>query len=379
MEFLKTWKFWKRVLIVIVSAALVLGVAGFVAVKYVLGKIGSANNGETFATVLPENEDFETDEPDFTTEPSTAPTTEPTTAPTTTPTTVPTTAPTTEPTTAPTTAPPETDPPETEPPVTWEEVEQLYDENVTNILLIGQDSRSEGSRGRADAMLVLSLNKANGTITLTSFMRDLYVQIPGGYSDNRLNASFRFGGASLLGDTIKENFGLSVDGSVEVNFTQFAQIIDILGGVEISLTSKEVNYMSDRWGYTELVEGTNLLNGDQALSYCRIRKIDSDHQRTNRQRKVLIKIAEVARSMSAGQMLDVINQVLPHVSTDLSDGQIIDLATSALSILGGGGSIKSAKVPQSGDYYSDRIRGMSVLVPDLIDCNEYLKDVIYGG
>lgn len=375
-NFLTSKKFWLRVAIVILVLILVLGIAGVVAVEYILGKIGSAADDETFETIPPHLEDFETDEPEETdpaeettepTEPSTE-VTEPT---------VETTEPTVETTEAPTE--PETTPPTTAAPsVEWGEVEQLYDENVINILLIGNDARGS-ARGRSDTMILLSINKNNNTLYLTSFMRDLYVQIPGGYSDNRINAAYRFGGAELLDKTIKQNFGITVDGNVEVNFTQFEKIIDILGGVEISLTAKEAKYMSDRWGYTDLVEGVNHLDGGKALSYCRIRKIDSDHKRTERQRKVLATIANAARNMSIGQMVDIINEVLPYVKTDLSDSEIVSYATTTLSMLAGGTTIQSGKVPKdSGYYYGATIRGMSVLVPYRYKCNQYLKDTIYG-
>lgn len=365
-KFLTSKKFWIRVAIVILVLILVLGIAGVAAVRYVLGKIGSATGDETFETVPPHLEDFETDEPETTdlTEETTDPTEE-------------TTDPTADTTEEPTEE--ETVPATTAPNITWGSVEQLHDDNVINILLIGSDT-SGSSRARSDSMILLSINKNNNTLYLTSFMRDLYVQIPGGYSDNRINASYRFGGASLLDSTIQKNFGITVDGNVEVNFTQFAKVIDILGGVDVTLTAKEAAYMRDHWGFTSIQEGANHLNGEQALGYCRIRKIDSDHKRTERQRKVLTAIANSARNMSIGQVMDVINQVLPYVKTDLSDSQILDYATTGLTMLAGGSSIKSTKVPlDSSYYYSAKIRGMAVMVPDLTKCNQYLKNTIYGG
>ena len=148
----------------------------------------------------------------------------------------------------------------------------------------------------------------------------------------------------------------------------------------MTLTAKEAAYMRDHWGFTSIQEGANHLNGEQALGYCRIRKIDSDHKRTERQRKVLTAIANSARNMSIGQVMDVINQVLPYVKTDLSDSEILDYATTGLTMLAGGSSIKSTKVPlDSSYYYSAKIRGMAVMVPDLTKCNQYLKNTIYGG
>lgn len=365
MKIFKNKKLWLRIALVVLAVILVLLVAGIIAVEYVLGKIGSANPDETFATIPPGMDYFETDPPEETdptevTDPiGTADSTDPTDP----------SASATEPVQ---TQPPETQPPETQPAFAWPEVERLQSSDVVNILLIGQDAR------RSDSMILLSLNKKTNSITLTSFMRDLYVQIPGGYRDNRINAAYAWGGRDLLNATIEKNFGVVIDGDVEVGFDQFSKIINILGGVDVKLTSAEAKHMRSL-GYEDIQEGMNHLTGGQALTFCRIRKIDSDHNRTERQRRVLTALANSARSMNAAQMLDLVNQVLPYVRTNLSSQQIIDVATSGLSILASGGQIQSGKVPQSGHYYGSKIMGMQVLVPDLIKCNQYLKQTIYGG
>lgn len=352
-------KKWKKigliVLIVVLSLVLLATLTLAIAGSYILDKLGSAQPPETFEVILPEDEDFETDT--FATEPTES-------------TAVETTVP--EETTQPTEAPEPT-----RPNFDWPAVERLQSDDVMNILLIGQDSdKATGQRSRSDSMILLSINKKNNTITMTSFMRDLYVQIPGGYTDNRINASYRFGGAALLDATIEKNFGVVIDGNVEVGFDQFIKIIDILGGVDVYLTDAEAKYMQT-CGYL-FEPGVCHLTGEMALVYSRIRKIDSDHHRTERQRKVLTALGESARNMSAGQMMEMINQVLPYVYTDLSNAEIVSSATSALSILASGGSIKSGKVPQSGQYYGDNIMGMSVMVPNLTLCNQYLKSFIYG-
>ena len=357
------------ILVTALSLVLVLLVAGVGTLSYVLGQIGSGLD-ETYETIPPHLEDFETDPPETTEEPTTDATTQPTTDATTQPTTEATTQPPTE-TTAPPPPPTTTAPPN----VDWPTVEQLHSPDVVNILLIGQDTRVPGQRSRSDTMILLSINKKNNTISMVSFMRDLYVQIPG-YSDNRLNAPYRFKGADLLNQTMNLNFGITVDGNVAVNFNQFISIINTLGGVDINLTAKEADHLRGQ-GYN-VVEGKNHLNGSAALAYCRIRKIDSDHKRTERQRNVLDAIAQSARNASITELMAVVNQVLPYVETNLSDSQLVSYTTSALSILSSGGTVKSGKVPQSGMYHGASIRGMSVMMPDLNACNAYLKSFIYG-
>jgi len=359
----KIWKNWKKTALIalIVLLALILTVTLVIAVggTYIFNKLGSAVPDETISVIPPHLEDFETDPPETTQEPtaSTQGTegTEPTQP--------------TQPTTQPS-AP-------TRPNFAWPEVERLQSEDVINILLVGKDYSAAGSRPRTDSMILLSINKRTNSLSMVSLMRDLYVQIPGGYSDNRINAAYRFGGIELLNATIEKNFGVIIDGNVEVGFGQFATIINILGGVEIELTPAEANYMRNI-GFSRIVAGKNLLGGEAALQYCRIRAIDSDHKRTERQRNLLQTVAASAKNMSVSQVLQLIDQVLPYVQTDLAPNEIIELATESLNALKSSGGIKSGKVPQSGQYYGSTIMGMQVMVPNLIQCNQYLKAFIYG-
>ena len=119
--------------------------------------------------------------------------------------------------------------------VEWDFIEPLEDDHLINILLVGQDRREGEGRQRSDTMILCSINLETGETSLISFLRDLYVQIPGGYSDNRLNATYAFGGFDLLDATLTENFGVSIDGNFEVDFTGFEAIIDMVGGIDIEL------------------------------------------------------------------------------------------------------------------------------------------------
>lgn len=250
--------------------------------------------------------------------------------------------------------------------VTWatvpaETIGAEKDNHIINILLIGQDRRPGEGRARSDSMILCTLNVNEKTLTMTSFLRDLYVQIPG-YQDSRLNHSYQYGGMPLLNETLRVNFGIHVDGNVEVDFTRFTQIIDLLGGVDIGLTEKEANHLNrNGWG---LKEGMNHLNGEQALTYARIRSLDNDFGRTNRQRKVISALISQCRNLSLKQMNNVLNQVLPYIRTDLSNKEIIDYAMEIFPILRDL-TITTQHIPAKGTYESVRIRGMSVLLPDL--------------
>lgn len=235
---------------------------------------------------------------------------------------------------------------------------------VVNIMLIGQDRRENEGRTRSDTMILCTFNKKTKTLTMTSFLRDLYVAIPG-YGSNRLNSAYAFGGMDLLDKTISQNFQVHVDGNVEVDFSQFAQIVDALGGVEMELRQDEAEFINYETG-SEYSAGTWVLSGDQALAYSRIRKLDADgdFSRTNRQRKVLSAILDSYRSASLPQMLSMTTQILPMITTDMSNMQILGHAMELFPMLSGL-EIVSSRIPAAGTFSNQNIDGMAVLVPDL--------------
>ncbi len=251
--------------------------------------------------------------------------------------------------------------------VEWEELEPLMDDELINLLLVGQDRRPGQGRQRSDSMIVCSINPETMEVSLVSFLRDLYVDFPGDYSDNRLNAAYAFGGFPLLTETLNLNFGVTIDGCFEVDFGGFVQIIDTVGGVDITLTEAEAAIMDDG-----SVAGLNHLNGDQALKYSRIRYIDSDFNRTGRQRNVITAVFNKVKGMSATQFIDLVNVVLPCISTDMSNTQIMGLAMQFAPKMANV-QLSSYYVPPRDSYQSAMIRGMAVLVPDRAKIREYLK------
>lgn len=259
--------------------------------------------------------------------------------------------------------------------VTWSTnpVEVIEQEHVLNILLIGQDRRPGQGRQRSDAMILCSINTETKTLTLTSFLRDLYVQIPG-YQDNRLNAPYALGGMELLKRTLKHNFGVSVDGCLEVDFSQFERIIDLMGGVDIELTSAEADHLNRGYGFG-LKAGINHLNGQQALAYSRIRAIGTDFGRTNRQRTVLAALVEQSRNISLKQMNSLLEGILGLITTDMSNGQIMKLALESFPMLTDL-KVKTQYIPAEGTYQFASIRGMSVIVADMEANRQLLANTI---
>ncbi|MBQ7604488.1 MAG: LCP family protein [Clostridia bacterium] len=275
--------------------------------------------------------------------------------------------------------------------VEWPDSEGLGDDGLINILLVGQDTSSFKNRSRTDTMLLISVNPNTGGISMISFLRDLYVQIGNGYSDNRLNAAYPIGGFDRLFKVIKLNFGITCDYGVVVNFKSFMNIIDMLGGVEVELTQKEANYLKKtvpgvfpdvypNESSVKVTAGKNLLPSEIALTYARTRKIDSDFGRTARQRKVMMSIYNRFRTADLGTILNIVNTVtgLSRPGEEswiglykITESTLIDLVTKLYPLIGN--EITGYSVPAKGTYKYATIRGMSIILPDLVKIRENLK------
>lgn len=255
------------------------------------------------------------------------------------------------------------------------EGELIYDENVINILLVGQDARPGETRARADAMILCSYHKVTKELTLTSFMRDLYVEIPD-YPAHKLNAAYAWGGMNLLERTLAWNFGIVVDGTFCVDFSSFASVIDEIGGVDIALTAAEARYLNGNL----YREGVNHLDGQTALTYARIRSIgNGDFERTSRQQKVINAIVEQSRGMSLRELNRMLETVLPLLSTNMKKSEILDYAAVLLPNVANLKMNEKQRVPAEGAYRNAWVSDMAVLLPDLEKNREILKDTIYNS
>ena len=228
----------------------------------------------------------------------------------------------------------------------------IYGEHVVNILLVGQDRRAGQGRQRSDSMILVSINKSDNTITLTSFMRDQYVQIPG-YYPNKLNAAYAFGGMRLLSKTLELNFGVKVDGIVEVDFSGFENIINLLGGVEITLTEPEAAYLNSLHEVglldSPVVVGLNRLNGGQALVYVGLREIDTDYARARRQRNVVMALIEAYKELPLDEMIGMMDQILPLATTNLTNAQILGYAAEFFPVLASA-KVQTLRIPVDGTF-----------------------------
>lgn len=243
-------------------------------------------------------------------------------------------------------------------------------DSLIHILLVGRDE-SQDAVSRSDSIILCSFQPDTNRITITSFLRDLYVPIPG-MEENRINAAYACGGLSLLRQTVEENFDVAIDGCIDVDFSQFSQIIDILGGVTLELRQDEADAINARVS-GDLTEGTHLLSGEQALAYSRIRNLDSDgdFSRTGRQRKLLTSLLDSYRNANLLTILSLLMEALPMVSTDLENRQVIALAAKLFPFLRDP-VVSSQRLPADGSFTYRRIRGMEVLTADMEDLRQQL-------
>lgn len=208
------------------------------------------------------------------------------------------------------------------------------------IALFGLDNRSNGNleQGNSDTIIVASINNSSGEIKMASVYRDTYMDI-GENMFRKANAAYANGGPKQAISMLNKNLDLKITDYATVDFNALVDVIDLLGGVEIDVTSEEAGlmtgYMDEIAGLTgkeaaPVSAGVQLLSGVQATAYARIRYTEGwDYRRTERQRLVITKIFEKAKSSDLATLNRVLNSVLPQVSTSLSGTELLGLATKA--------------------------------------------------
>lgn len=264
--------------------------------------------------------------------------------------------------------------------VDLDDVDLVEDNRIINILLVGSDKRATWTQtGRSDSAMIATLDLKHKKLKLTSLMRDMYLTIPG-YGENRFNAAYSFGGVSLMYETIASNFGLRLDGYAVVDFSAFKKVINTIGGVKITLTDEEYQYLTTAYkkgSVLDLQPGTNVMNGTQALAYTRIRQdAQGDFGRTERQRKVLQAIFTEAKSLSLSELIELAEELMPCISTDLTNDQIMSYMQSVLML--GTTEIDQMRIPIDNSYEQRRINNKAVLVPEMETNVNALQDFIYN-
>ena len=247
-----------------------------------------------------------------------------------------------------------------------------------NILLCGCDIDQNGI-SRTDSMIILTIDHAHKKIKMTSLMRDMYLQIPR-HGKNKLNASYTFGGGNLLLNTIYANFGMKIDRYVCVNYDVFASVVDNLGGVEVEIEEMELEQFNKyvRGGKKNRISaaGRYLFNGQQALSYCRIRKVGSDTARTARQRKVLDEIMKKCRRLSPVQAQNILSVAAPHITTNMTREELTSLLLEGISSRDYG--TMGLRIPMDGAWTDKKKNGVWYVEVNINQIARSMNRFIYG-
>ncbi len=241
------------------------------------------------------------------------------------------------------------------------------DEGWTHYLLLGVDGSGTSYSGvRSDAMIVLSYNPEQGRVVLSSVPRDTLVYIDGkGFT--KLTHAYSYGGAALTVQTFKENFDIDISGYITVNFDAMVEIVDLIGGVTLTITEAEANDMGVRYAAWDLHGGTQVLNGKQVLAYCRDRYIDDDFHRNTRQYNALVAIYQKVKGLSVADYTKIITTAYDYVRTDLTAADLISLAGTLLEIMKTA-DLENVKLVDSSHSSTGYYGQMSVVLMDnLVD------------
>lgn len=210
--------------------------------------------------------------------------------------------------------------------------DQLYSKNVINVLLIGEDY--EDGTSRSDSTILVTINKKTKKIILTSFLRDsyTYMNIEGQDRYDKTNHSYAWGGASKLMEVLSNNYKIKIDRFVTINYQSFVQAVNKLGGINVMVTEAEANYMNRTTKLKGFESGSSVnLDGDHALVFARIRKLDGEEQRTERQRRLITSLINSVRDSSLADVNNAIDTFLPYVTTNHTQSEIVSLGTKAIT------------------------------------------------
>ncbi len=252
-----------------------------------------------------------------------------------------------------------------------------------NMLLIGADARKEGSYGNSDSIILVTVNHDVKKIFLTSFMRDLYSEIPD-FGIAKLNISHAIGGGPLLVQTLQDTYGVVIDNYARVDFNAMCKIINLLGGIDIEISDEEAEaankpiaemckMQGKKFKNFKLEKGGKLhLNGIQAVGYSRVRKVgNSDYERTSRQRKVLTLLFEKIKELKFREMSELLHKMLPKIAHNVDQMTIVKLIADIPEIVKY--EIVTDRIPYDGMYHSQN----ELLIPDMEATIEKLHGTIY--
>lgn len=267
----------------------------------------------------------------------------------------------------------------------------IFADGIKNILLIGSDSRDNGEHDLADVIMIMTIDNKNKQLKLSSIQRDMLVYVGGDKTElKKVNSVLKYG-PELLVHTINENLSLDLQGYIEIDMTGTETIIDMLDGIEIdvpddqafitylNLAIHEQNVLAEGWteneNYVEELEsgGSQLLNGRQTLAFMRVRKVDSDYRRTERQRDVLELLLKKFLKQNPIKMAQVVREGLSFVHTDLAYKDILSIATNVVPALDS--AMEQMQIPLDKTFWEDQNGN---IVPSFRLMNPQIHQFIYG-
>jgi len=263
------------------------------------------------------------------------------------------------------------------------DIPSAEESGIDNILLFGVDNRTPNDHGRTDSIIIATIDKNAKVLKLTSVMRDLYVEIGSTKSMDRINSAYAYGGPELAMKTINNNFGLDLKYYAIIDFKAFQELVDKLGGIDVEIKDYEISeinyYISEVNGNKATLltkSGFQHINGQQALSFARIRKVgNGDFERTERQRIVLKGLAERTKQVNIMKVPELLTTLASYVETNVPLSKIISLGITAY---GFNGSLQTMRVPVDGYFQGQSVHDASVLVPDIKANAMFVKEFIYN-
>lgn len=263
--------------------------------------------------------------------------------------------------------------------------DKMSNRNIMNILLIGEDYVDGSSR--SDATILISIDRKAKKITLTSILRDSYsyMNIKGQDRFDKTNHAYAWGGAEKLVEVVSDNYKIRIDHYAVIDFESFVTAVDEIGGVHVNVTQAEADYMNRTSGVDTYKSGTNVkLNGKEALYFARIRKLDGEPERTERQRRLIKAYMNEVGKLSVEEAQNALLSIMPYVSTDCDELELITLASDAMAENWIGFEIISQVAPDTANRksfsgYKTYTGNLDVWIVDYVKAAQELQNSVYGN
>ena len=263
--------------------------------------------------------------------------------------------------------------------------DKMSNRNIMNILLIGEDYVDGSSR--SDATILISIDKKAKKITLTSILRDSYsyMNINGQDRYDKTNHAYAWGGAEKLVEVVSDNYKIRIDHYAVIDFESFVAAVDEIGGVHVNITQAEADYMNRTSGVDTYRSGASVkLNGKEALYFARIRKLDGEPERTERQRRLIKAYMNEVGKLSPEDAQNAMLSIMPYVSTDCNELELISLAAEAMNENWIGFEVISNIAPDTANRksfsgYKTYTGNLDVWIVDYVKAAQEIQNIIYGS